>query len=221
LRVEGDPISLTLSLRAVALLLTLWSAAPAVAQTVIPQQADSGVELVVAAWTDEAERVRQLLDAGAPVNARNTTGATALMVASGRGHLAIAKLLLERGADPNLQDALGRTALFVPAMLGISKVVELLLAAGADPNLASSGNDVLPNTPLHLAAANSRRRVAGLLIEAGAYVCVRDASGATPLELAQRHDASRATLKMLRLHGGDCASHDTDHRARAGSKAND
>jgi ankyrin repeat protein len=166
---------------------------------------DAGAELVVAAWMDGVERVGQLLDAGAPVDARNAAGATALMIASGRGDVAIVSLLLERGADPNRRDVLGRTALFVPAMLGISRVVELLLAAGADPNLASNDADVLPNTPLHLAAANGRRRVVELLLEAGAQACATDASGATPLQLAQRHDAGRSTRSLLQRYGGECA----------------
>ena len=164
--------------------------------------AESNSGLVIAAWSDQIERVQVLLDQGASVNSTTANGVTALMASAGRGHVAMVRLLLERGADPNLQDSTGRTALFMPSMLGMSHVVQLLLAHNADPNLAST--DGLSNTPLHLAVANGRRRVMGYLIEAGADVCARDGSGATPLVLAELLDANRFTKRMLRRHGGDC-----------------
>lgn len=59
---------------------------------------------------DGAETVRRLLDRGAPIDAVDNRGWSALMIAAERGHREIAALLLERGADPALRDKQGRRA---------------------------------------------------------------------------------------------------------------
>jgi FOG: Ankyrin repeat len=51
------------------------------------------------------------LNRGVPVNARDSSGRTALMITAENGHSDATKYLLERGADINAQDANGRTAL--------------------------------------------------------------------------------------------------------------
>ena len=48
----------------------------------------------------DTERVRQLLDEGAPVDEKGEYGYTALMWASKRGHTEVVQLLLDNGASP-------------------------------------------------------------------------------------------------------------------------
>ena len=55
--------------------------------------------LMWASKEGDAERVRQLLDMGAPVNAKDMFGRTALMEASLYGHTKIVQLLLGNGDD--------------------------------------------------------------------------------------------------------------------------
>lgn len=52
-----------------------------------------------------------LLDAGAPIDARDDRGMTALLIAAERGHAEMIGFLLARGADPEVRDRQGRTAL--------------------------------------------------------------------------------------------------------------
>ncbi len=59
---------------------------------------------------DGVETVRRLLDRGAPIDAADNRGWSALMIAAERGHGEIMGLLLERGADPSLRDDQGRRA---------------------------------------------------------------------------------------------------------------
>lgn len=56
---------------------------------------------------------RELLDAGAPIDARDAIDATALHRAAANGVVSIAELLLARGAEVNVLDGLGRTPLGV------------------------------------------------------------------------------------------------------------
>ena len=72
------------------------------------------------------ERVRELLDDDADVNARGPRGSTALMFAAGGGHLEIVKLLIEHGADPNLEEDGGWTALSHASEDGEHEIEEYL-----------------------------------------------------------------------------------------------
>jgi ankyrin repeat protein len=62
-----------------------------------------------------AEAVALLLDAGAPIDARDRRGRTALMIAAERGHAEIVELLLARGADRALADKDGKRAVDLAA----------------------------------------------------------------------------------------------------------
>jgi ankyrin repeat protein len=69
--------------------------------------------LMYAALYGDADSVRRLLEAGADPNARNESGATALMWAVDDPERT--KLLLERKANPNARSENGRTPLLIAA----------------------------------------------------------------------------------------------------------
>ena len=57
---------------------------------------------VATAWGGHDKVISFLLDHGAHIDRRDSTGNTALNAAAMRGHLSTAKLLLSRGANPNI-----------------------------------------------------------------------------------------------------------------------
>ena len=82
--------------------------------------------------------VNLLLERGAPINARNIAGSTALYAAAERGQEAVVRRLIERGADVNLRGQSGVSPVGAAAYAGRASIVKLLLAHGADPDLISN-----------------------------------------------------------------------------------
>jgi hypothetical protein len=86
--------------------------------------------------------VVRLLAAGAPPDAVDARGRSALHEVCSNGHVRAASALLEGGADPNLGDKSGRTPLHIEKGELIQHfdpaLEQLLLAHGADPSVLSS-----------------------------------------------------------------------------------
>jgi ankyrin repeat protein len=98
--------------------------------------------LILAATQYQAAAVELLLEKGANVNARTTSGRTALMQAidgpkdfDNENHIVyspeIAKLLIAAGAGVNAGDAEGNTALKLAARRGYAEMTAALQTAGA------------------------------------------------------------------------------------------
>ena len=87
-----------------------------------------------AAKANDVAELAQLLDAGALIDACDSRGYSALMLAAYSGHSEAFQLLLERGADPNSVDAAGNSVLMGAAFKGHLAMVEQLLSAGAKPH---------------------------------------------------------------------------------------
>jgi len=113
-------------LRSLALALiigvTAASVPPAAAQEFIVNAADRG-EIVV---------VRRLLADGAPINARDGRGRTALLAATQRNHVEIARLLINEGADVNVKDFNQDSPFLYAGAEGRVEILKLILRAGAD-----------------------------------------------------------------------------------------
>lgn len=143
----------------------------------------------------DVHAVRQLLTAGAAVDARDSWGRTPLIVALQQGKGAIVELLIERGASIALTDAWGRTPLLVATQLKSTPAIRLLLSRGADVNAANK-NDI---TPLIAAAQTGNVEAAGLLLAAGAAPDRTDNLGWTALMwAANRNDATMIRLLVER-----------------------
>jgi ankyrin repeat protein len=91
--------------------------------------------LIIAAYNNQAEAVKALLDAGVDSNKADHSGNTALMGVCFKGYADIARLLIERGANINAQHGNGGTALMFAAMFGRNGIVDLLIERGADSTL--------------------------------------------------------------------------------------
>ena len=102
--------------------------------------------LMWAAWEGHTQVVRGLIEHGADVHARTTTGYTALLLAAREGYTETTQALLEAGADVNEAAEDGTTALVIAIIRRHTTYAEFLLSQGADPNLGPGF------TPLHWAA---------------------------------------------------------------------
>lgn len=87
-----------------------------------------------AAAAGDMEAVQAALTQGAPVDARDTYGDTALNRAAEGGHLAVVTHLLAAGADLENLGGAAKTPLMNAAFAGQTRVVQFLLDQGARVN---------------------------------------------------------------------------------------
>ncbi len=114
----------------------------------------------------------------------------------------LVKTLLSKGANVNVQDWRGRTPLHSAAGTGNTVIVEMLLIKGADVNVKSENG----STPLHEAARRkSNPVIVEMLLTKGANVNARDQWGQTPLHYATDR-SSVAVVELLLARGADVNS---------------
>ncbi|XP_063238223.1 ankyrin repeat domain-containing protein 2-like [Bacillus rossius redtenbacheri] len=133
-----------------------------------------------------------LLDAGLPVDKRDSVGDAMLHGAAEGGRISMAQMLLERKADVNLRGWRGLTPFHKAALGGHPEALKWLADRGADVRSADDEG----MTGLHLAAEHGRLEAARLLLDLGLDAAARDAAGRTPLDWALRR-GHRAVAELL------------------------
>ena len=179
------------------------------APDLVPQLREAGapVDAPSAAYLDDVDRLRHLLDDGTPLSDPKT-GMDLLSWAARGGATGTARLLLERGADADAG------ALHAAAAGASLQLVRVLLAAGADVDRRDPETG---RAPLHEAVAagpaGEAREVVRALLHAGADVNATTSDGASALDISRvaaarsrRADAGRATgndalAELLVAHG--------------------
>ena len=126
--------------------------------------ADRREDFLRAAEQGDIATVRALLAKGADLQAQDTFGATALMLAARGGHMAMVRALLEHGADVQAQDTFGATALIRAAEAGDLAMVSTLLEHGADVQ----ASDAFGQTALMAATTQGHTAVMRVLRAASA-----------------------------------------------------
>ena len=143
--------------------------------------------------------VRDCLEAGAGVGARDALGGTPLHYAAGHNPFStVISALIAAGAEVEARGVLGTTPLHEAALFGYNlSGIWALTAAGAEVNARTDEG----KTPLHLAARfGEKPTVITLLLNAGADATARDNDGDTPWDLIQDNEALRGTDAYWRLN---------------------
>jgi len=158
-----------------------------------------GERLHAAVRAGNVTEVRQVLAAGADVNALDSLGGTPLLDAAWSGNLEITSLLLANGADVNARHTeAGSTALEYAVLTSRPEIVRALLAAKARVDIRYKDGE----TVLHTAAAKGNREIVASLIGAGAPIKAIDNNDNTPLDESVLHGQADA-MAVLLAHGAD------------------
>jgi ankyrin repeat protein len=128
------------------------------------------------------------------VNALNSKGESALMLAALKDHQALAEKLIKKGADVNKT---GWTPLHYAASNGHLAIISLLLEQHAYIDAESPNG----TTPLMMAAMYGTTAAVKLLLQEGADPQLKNQQGLTALQFAQRGnrpDAVEAIASVIR-----------------------
>ncbi len=139
-------------------------------------------------------KIKRLLNNEVDMNATDTDGKTALMLAAEwyiHGNSEVVKVLLDNGANVNYKDENGKTALMSAALLDKSEVAKVLLDNGANVN------DEIKNgwTVLMLAIFFGQNEVAKVLLDNGANPDIINKDGQTAWDFAKDKPILSAILK--------------------------
>lgn len=144
----------------------------------------------------DATLVKELVGAGASIDACNGDGYTALILAAYNGRMDAMNALLAAGADPNLGDKRGNTALMGAIFKGEEAIARRLLA---DPRTNADARNNAGQTAAMFAALFGKEALVDALAARGADFSVADAAGQTPhgLALQQGNDALAKKIEAL------------------------
>jgi len=116
-------------------------------------------DLLEAAQSGEVPRLKELLDKGADINARDAQGRTALMHAAWKNNILSARFLVDQGADVNVLAKGNWTVLMYASMTGHYEIAALLLERKADHRAENENND----SAFSLAARAGHVRILNLI----------------------------------------------------------
>lgn len=135
-------------------------------------------------------RVKDLIEQGLIIDAKNIYGETPLMIASYENCSPVIEALLRAGADPNIVLKGHETPLEFAVKQKQPLIVQLLLTFDADPNL---------NNPLLSAVVgkNININIVKMLLDAGADPNSQDAGGQTALHNAAYYNHPEAVRLLL------------------------
>ena len=118
----------------------------------------------IAAFIGDMDKVKDFIEHGGLVDAKDERGWTLLHQAAAGNHEDIAELLIEKGADVNAKGNWDWTSLHFATEDGYMEIAQLLIAAGAEINARDGGG----STPLWYAQKEGYAEIVQLLRKHGA-----------------------------------------------------
>ncbi len=158
----------------------------------------SAVHLAIV--TRNNELAKELINRGVEVNVALETGMTPLHSAVSYGNTDLVKMLIDHGADMEAESNHGDRALNMALNPNTYDALRYLVKSGADVNHRNNrGAHLLHN----IAGRGTAMENAGLLLDRGVDVNVRDDFGRTPLFFTTWSEDPDGMSKFLILNGAD------------------
>ncbi|MES9684713.1 ankyrin repeat domain-containing protein [Gottfriedia acidiceleris] len=103
-------------------------------------------QLFQAAKRGETDLVKKLIENGADMNAQNSNGQTATMIATYHHDFKTVKVLIDAGADVNIRDLMKNNPFLYAGAEGFIDILKLSIKAGADPTITNryGGTALIP-----------------------------------------------------------------------------
>jgi ankyrin repeat protein len=163
-----------------------------------------GTPLHWAAFFGKPKMAKLLIEASAEINAKDNHGFTPLDATLGQtseGKVKVAELLRAKGATSSMKEVekLPAGNLWQATAIGDLKAIKQLIDSGIDLNKHDPNHG---STPLTIAAFTGQTDAAGLLIDNGAKIDVKNTEGLTPLFIASFF-CQVETLELLIEKGAD------------------
>ena len=162
------------------------------------EQATLDTALIAAAWENDLDEARRLIDEGADVNAKDDSAQSAYLISTSEGYLDLLELSLEHGADVKSLDSFNGTGLIRAADRGHVEIVRRLLETDIAVDHVNNLNWTALLEAIILGDGGPRHaEVVRLLVDAGADVNLADGNGVTPLAHARErgHEEMVAILE--------------------------
>lgn len=161
-------------------------------------------ELLAAAYANDVDRARELIEAGADVNVKDDTEQSAYLIATSEvgDDTRLLELTLANGADVDAKDSYNGTGLIRAADRGYVAIVERLLETEIDVDHVNRLGWTALLEAIILGGGDRRHtEVVRLLVEAGADVNLADGEGVTPLAHARRQGYEEMAAILERAGG--------------------
>ena len=185
--------------RAAAAALALALTSPVAAQSY-----SDGYNFIKAVKDRDGNKVTELLShpGTTVVNARDSSGDTALHIVTRNHDGTWLAFLLGKGAKPDVENGKGETPLGLTAQLSWTEGAEILLSHGAGVDLPNSRGE----TPLIVAVENHSVPMVRLLLANGANPNKTDhVAGYSALDYARQNSHDQAIARMLEAKAGSAA----------------
>ena len=165
--------------------------------------------LHLAARSGSVDVVKELISAGARIDAPSRLGRSALHLAAMTGFPEVVQYLLSQRANIDAIDEDSFTPLAHATQGGNDTIVDILLKAGADPNVPASAQSW---TPLHFAAMENMETILGALLASPLInINAADKENRTALHWAAFNGEMSVVLALLE-HEADAAVPDSGKR---------
>ena len=176
------------------------------------EQARLDAELIAAAWDDDVDRARRLIERGADVNAQDDASQSAFLIAASEGYVDLLDLTMAHGADLDSKDSFDGTALIRATERGHADIAGRLVRAGIDVDHVNNlGWTALHESVILGDGSEAYVDTVRVLVAAGADVViptVRD--GLTAGEHATRMSQDEVAALLARTAAADAVRRPVD-----------